>query len=68
MRSIVFDDLNDVCDSRYTLVVASAKRARELLDGAVPSIESQAAKPVTLALEEIKLRKVHWYRTKEGIK
>ena len=31
------DEICEKVDSRYTLVVASAKRARELIDGSQPS-------------------------------
>jgi DNA-directed RNA polymerase subunit omega len=47
------DELTRRVDSKYALVVAAAKRARELMDGAMPMIETEASKPVTIALEEI---------------
>lgn len=40
-------------DSRYTLVVLAAKRAREILDGAEPKVKELSTKDVTNALEEI---------------
>ncbi len=55
-------------DSRYTLVVACAKRARQLLEGAVSLVEVDSDKPVTIALNEIGNNKIHYERTKTGIK
>ncbi|QDR80682.1 DNA-directed RNA polymerase subunit omega [Sporomusa termitida] len=55
-------------DSKYTLVVLAAKRAREIMDGKPSSAESKSNKPVTMALEEIAQRKITYERTKTGIK
>ncbi len=55
-------------DNRYTLCVASAKRARQILSGAEPIIETDHHKPVTIALAEIATGKIKWVRTKDGIK
>lgn len=49
------DELTRHVDSKYALVVAAAKRARALMEGDMPLVESHASKPVTLALEEIAL-------------
>lgn len=55
-------------DSKYTLVVLAAKRAREILDGSTPMVESKSNKQVTIALEEIANEKISYERTKTGIK
>lgn len=55
-------------DSKYTLVVAAAKRAREIMDGSAPMIETKSNKPVTIALQEIAEGKLGYERTKAGIK
>lgn len=55
-------------DSRYTLVVATAKRARQLSDGAHKLTRCASEKPVTLALNEINEDKITYVRTKSGIK
>jgi DNA-directed RNA polymerase subunit omega len=47
------DELMARVDSKYALVVAAAKRARALMAGDVPLVETQATKAVTVALEEI---------------
>jgi DNA-directed RNA polymerase subunit omega len=47
------DELTRRVDSKYALVVAAAKRARALMAGDLPLVETRASKPVTIALEEI---------------
>ena len=51
-------------DSKYTLVVLTSRRARELVSGDPPLVESKSNKPVTIALEEIGLDKVTYDRAK----
>lgn len=51
-------------DSKYTLVVASAKRARELMLQKKPVVD----KPVTAALEEIDKGIITYQRLREGAK
>lgn len=55
-------------DSKYTLVVLAAKRAREIMDGSASLVESKSNKQVTIALEEISQDKITYERTKSGIK
>ena len=55
-------DLMRNMDSRYTLVVAAAKRARQLTAGAEPLTRFRSDKPVTLAIHEIAEGKVDYYR------
>lgn len=55
-------------DSKYTLVVLTAKRAREIMNGDHPLAESKSNKPVTIALEEVAQGKITYERTKTGIK
>ena len=47
------DELCQKVDCRYTLVVESAKRARELVGGAQPLIDAKEMKPVSVAVDEI---------------
>lgn len=58
------DKLLRKVDSKYTLVIASAKRARELMQQTKP----MAAKPVTAALEEIEQGTITYQRLKQGVK
>ena len=50
------DELMKKYDSRYSVVIAAAKRARELEDKENPQeplIKTKSEKPVTIAVEEI---------------
>jgi DNA-directed RNA polymerase subunit omega len=62
------NELMDKVDSRYTLVVQTAKRARELVDGAKKLTDVESTKSVTIAIHEIYEDKITYERTKEGIK
>lgn len=62
------DTLAQKVDSKYTLVVAAAKRARELVSGKNPVVRTRSSKPVTVALEEVEAGKLRYERTKTGIK
>ncbi len=53
-----FKDVLKEGDSKYTLVMLTAKRAREIIDGKEPLIETDSKKPVTIAIEEIVKGKV----------
>lgn len=55
-------------DSRYTLVVAAAKRARQITEGAHKLTHCESEKPVTIAINEIDEEKITYIRTKSGIK
>jgi len=48
----VIDELLLKADSKYTVVIAVARRARQLNDGAEPFIQTTSNKPVTIALQE----------------
>jgi len=62
------DSLMNLVDSKYTLVVATAKRARKLQDETINQPGSSTTMNVSRALWEIADQKVHYVRTKEGIK
>lgn len=61
-------DLLKKVDSRYTLVVAAAKRARQISEGSPKLTRCSSEKPVTIAIYEINDNKVSYTRTKDGIK
>ena len=43
-----------VVNSRYSIVIASAKRARQIIAGAEPFVEdSEGKKPLSMAVEEL---------------
>ncbi len=62
------DELVKNVDSKYTLVIAAAKRARQILDGSPILLETDSTKDVTIALEEIAGGKLEYKKTKDGIK
>lgn len=62
------DRLIDLVDSKYTLVVLSAKRARELVDEDSSALNTKVGKPVTVSLYEVFSGKIGYERTKAGIK
>lgn len=47
------DELRQKTPSAYTLVVATAKRTRELVEGKQPLIDPQDRKPLAIAIEEV---------------
>lgn len=62
------DVLLNRVDSKYTLVVAAAKRGRQLMEGRPKLVDSKSNKPVTIALEEIAAGKIYYERTRDGLK
>jgi DNA-directed RNA polymerase subunit omega len=67
------DELLDTVDSRYTLVILAAKRAREINsyynqlgegrgEFVPPLVESLGSKPLAIALQEVAERKVTFER------
>ncbi|WP_265332424.1 DNA-directed RNA polymerase subunit omega [Zhaonella formicivorans] len=67
MNQPSIDELMKHVDSKYTLVVVAAKRARSFT-GSLETTSAKSVKPVTRALEEIAQGKVSFERTKSGIK
>lgn len=55
-------------DNRYTLAVITAKRARQLIDGAKPMVDIDSSKPVTIAINEIYEEKITYESAKSGNK
>lgn len=68
MDKISIDKLLEKVDSKYTLVVAAAKRARSIMDGEEPLVTYESNKPVSIALKEIQEGKITYRRIKSGIK
>ena len=62
------DQLLPKVDSKYTLVVLAAKRAREILAGSEVKSVLQSTKDVTNALEEIAEDKITYKRTRKILK
>ncbi len=62
-KRLSHEKLMQSVDSPYTLVIAAAKRARQLNDGSKPLIQTtRTNKPVTIAMNEIIAGKVEYVR------
>lgn len=55
-------ELLEKVDCRYTLAVEASKRARELIGGSLPLIETRETKPLTIAIEEINRGLINYTR------
>ena len=53
MARITVEDCLEVVDNRFELVLMATKRARQLEQGAEPTIDAHNDKPTVLALREI---------------
>ena len=47
-----------VVNSRYSIVMATAKRARQIVDGDEPLVDNVDAKPLSIAVEELNQGKI----------
>lgn len=47
-----------VVNSRYSIVLATAKRSRQIIDGAEPLVSASCNKPLSIAVEELYSSKV----------
>lgn len=52
-------------DCRYTLAVEASKRAREIIGGAQPLIDTKETKPLAIAIEEINRDAITYTRGEE---
>ena len=68
MKQPSLDVLMSKVDSKYTLVVLAAKRARTIMEDHPADSLGKGVKPVSLALDEIAHGKLNYERTHEGIK
>lgn len=58
------DTLLNKVDSKYTLVVLAAKRARQITEGSSKMVDCKSNKPVSIALQEIVKEKIKYERIK----
>ena len=68
---MIHKELNNLLehvDCRYTLVVKTAKRARQIIDGAQPLTENVEKNPVSQAVEEIEQNKISYIRSTDSVK
>jgi DNA-directed RNA polymerase subunit omega len=61
-------DLLKKVDNRYSLVIVTAKRARQLIQGDLPLVKINSHKPLTVAINEVNSGEIVYEQQKEGIK
>lgn len=54
-------------DSRYTLVIAASKRARQIIDGSESYTDIESNKPVTIATNELFEDKISFEKIESDI-
>lgn len=60
VNSEVEEGEEKVVNSRYSIVLATSKRARQLIDDAEPKIATRAGeKPLSIAIDELNNSKIH---------
>ena len=47
-----------VVNSRYSIVMATSKRARQLIAGEEPLVDTKQTKPLSIAIEELEKGKI----------
>lgn len=55
-------------DNRYSLIIATSKRARQLIAGEEPLVDTKANKSLTVAINEINEGIITVEKVKDGIK
>ncbi|MGN0346008.1 MAG: DNA-directed RNA polymerase subunit omega [Lachnospiraceae bacterium] len=48
-----------IVNSRYSIVMATAKRARQIIAGDEPLVHADGKKPLSIAVEELNESKIH---------
>lgn len=61
-------DLLQKVDNRYSLVIVTSKRARQIIDGAEPFVKVDSNKPLTVSINEVNQELVKYEQIKEGYK
>ncbi|MDD3413529.1 MAG: DNA-directed RNA polymerase subunit omega [Lachnospiraceae bacterium] len=58
VNSEVEEGEHPVVNSRYSIVIATSKRARQIIGGEEPMIDGRGKKPLSIAIEELNKSKV----------
>lgn len=61
-------DLLEKVDNRYSLVIVTSKRARQIIKGDRPLINLNSNKALTIAINEVDKGEISYETLKEGIK
>ena len=61
-------DLLEKIHDRYSLVILTSKRARQIIEGSNPKISINSNKPLTIAINEVDKDAVEYEILEEGLK
>lgn len=61
-------DLLQKVEDRYSLVIVTSRRARQIIDGSEPLTTNPSKKPLTMAVNEVNEGLVTYEKSDEGIK
>lgn len=61
-------ELLEKVNNRYSLIIVASRRARQIIDGEKPLVDTDSNKPVTIAINEISHDVISIEEGKEGIK
>lgn len=61
-------DLLEKVHDRYSLVILTSKRARQIIEGATPQVSISSNKPLTIAINEVDQNAVEFEILEEGLK
>ena len=61
-------DLLKKVEDRYSLVIVTSRRARQIIDGAKPLTSVSSKKPLTLAINEVHEGEISYHKCDEGNK
>ncbi len=67
MARVTVEDCLPIVDNRFALCLLTVKRARQLMSGARPIVESSRDKPPVLSLREIATGKVRFDRNVKDV-
>ena len=60
-------DLLEKIHDRYSLVILTSKRARQIIEGSTPQISIDSNKPLTIAINELDVDAFEFEILEEGI-
>lgn len=61
-------DLLEKIHDRYSLVMLTSKRARQIIDGSIPQVNVDSKKPLTIAISEVDQNAVEYEIIEKGYK
>lgn len=58
MNILSFREISKISDSRYSLVMLVSKRAREIVAGDEPLVDTELERPVSIAIDEARQKAI----------